>query len=187
MSPRPRCVCPSGHSRPAGTFREHQGRGTAALCGPCAKAGCTATRLSPQCPGLRHRSRYGVRKVAAPDVRGDLRAYGSKGEAVRGVLLAAMQRGGAIEDLQYQVRFELRLDGARVVFTGGVLIDVYIADFTYTETESRRHVVEDFKNGLITRDFLRKQRWMREAYGIDIRISGSTERWRRVKAVRRGR
>jgi len=140
--------------------------------------------MSYRCPFTKSKSRYGVRKVKAEGARGTMRAYGSAGEAARAAVLRLLEERGLIRDLCYQVPFQLRVNS--------VLIETYIADFTYTRTDDGVDVVEDFKNGLITGDYKRKRRWMKAAHGITIYESGRGTGTRArgsnpTKGVKRGR
>ena len=65
---------------------------------------------------------------------------------------------GFISDLKLQVGFEL--------ITDGILIEKYIADFTYIE--NGEYVVEDTK-GKKTSDYKRKRKWMKNILGIEIK------------------
>lgn len=101
------------------------------------------------------RSRYGVKRART----GDGRSYASKWERECAAKLRLLERAGKITDLQEQVRFHLRLNG--------VLIETYVADFTWTE--AGEPVVADAKAGLITIDYRRKRKWMKAHHGIEIR------------------
>lgn len=84
--------------------------------------------------------------------------FDSQREANRYCELKQLLRAGEITDLKLQVPFECRSEG--------VLIETYIADFTYLD-RAGNSVVEDAK-GCITATYRRKRRWMRELLGIVI-------------------
>lgn len=112
------------------------------------------------------KSRYGVKRV-----EGVLRSYPSASHAERDGVLTLAETAGAIRNLEREVKFEHRCNGT--------LIEAYYADFVYDELVRGEWVgvVEDSKNGLYTKDYLRKKRWMLAEHGIRIHESG--ERWHR--------
>lgn len=91
------------------------------------------------------------------------KAFGSEREFKRFLVLRAEQAAGLISGLRTQVRFHL-------YSAAGKKIETYIADSAYVR--NGRLVVEDVKSdgtrGLAS--FRRKQKWMRESYGIEIQV-----------------
>ena len=84
--------------------------------------------------------------------------FRSTKEGKRYIQLRFKQKMGFISDLKLQVGFEL--------ITDGILIEKYIADFTYIE--NGEYVVEDTK-GKKTSDYKRKRKWMKNVLGIEIK------------------
>lgn len=84
--------------------------------------------------------------------------FRSTKEGKRYIQLRFKQKMGFISDLKLQVVFEL--------ITDGILIEKYIADFTYIE--NGEYVVEDTK-GKKTSDYKRKRKWMKNILGIEIK------------------
>lgn len=85
--------------------------------------------------------------------------FDSRREARRWLELVRLQAAGAISDLRRQVRYPLRI--------GTFTVETYVADFAYSE--DGQTVVEDSKGGVLTREYLRKRRWMKAIYHIAIR------------------
>lgn len=69
--------------------------------------------------------------------------FDSKKEAERYTELAFLQRQGVIKDLQRQVPFELQASFKKGKRTYRAI--TYYADFVYTDTQTRRTIVEDTK------------------------------------------
>lgn len=86
------------------------------------------------------------------------REFSSKAEARRGEELRILERARAISDLQYQVKFVL-YRSPKISYT---------ADFQYIE--NGRVVVEDVK-GVLTRDTRTKIAWVREKFGVEVRLT----------------
>ena len=85
------------------------------------------------------------------------RWFPSKAEARRGEELHLLQRAGEITDLEYQVKFVLSI-APKVTIT---------LDFGYKE--NGQQVYEDVK-GFLTRDFRTKMAWLKEKFGIEVRL-----------------
>lgn len=85
--------------------------------------------------------------------------YASKHEATIAAKLQALERGGAIKDLKFQVPFTL-LEGK-----GKVRPIKYIADFTFIE--NGRWVVADAK-GYRTKEYRLKAKMMYLLLGIEV-------------------
>lgn len=103
-------------------------------------------------------SKYGNIKTRTSD--GIL--HDSIKEANRWCELKLLEKAGAIQDLQRQVKFELipKQDGERAVS--------YIADFVYTENGEK--VVEDTKSPATrTKEYILKRKMMLYFHGIRIR------------------
>ncbi len=86
------------------------------------------------------------------------REFASRMECVRGEELALMEKAGVIKYLEYQPKYIL-CDSPKVT---------YRADFKYIE--NRQVVVEDVK-GVLTRDTRTKLAWLRENFGIEVKLS----------------
>lgn len=122
------------------------------------------------------KSKYNSRKVSVDGIKFD-----SVKEARRYRELKFLEKGGEICNLRLQVPFELLPNqyecyerygkrGQRLK-DGKRLLErkcVYIADFTYTETKSRKYVVEDAK-GHRTPDYLIKRKLMLYIFKIKIK------------------
>ena len=94
--------------------------------------------------------------------------YASKLEARRANELALLERAGAIVGLQRQVPFEIVVNGHNICR--------YIADFTYTTTETGESVCEDCK-GMLTPEFRLKAKLMEAANGIVIQVWTGKPQW----------
>lgn len=108
----------------------------------------------------RYRSKYHSKKVTVDGVEFD-----SRKEAHRYTELLLLERAGAIQGLQRQVKFELipsqRYDGKVIERTCH-----YVADFVYQENGNT--VVEDTK-GFRTKDYIIKRKLMLYLCGIRIK------------------
>lgn len=91
----------------------------------------------------------------------ELGRFDSGEEYKRFLTLRLLERAGAIQDLQRQVRFSLD--------SGGIHISTYVADFVYMKDGAK--VVEDSK-GFITPEYRQKRRLMKEILGIEILETG---------------
>ena len=105
-------------------------------------------------------SKYHAKKVTYNGIEFD-----SKKEAKRYAELLLLERGGAISELQLQVKYELlpsqRIDGKvveRPVF--------YVADFVYKKDGET--IVEDTK-GVKTREYVIKRKLLLYIHGIRIK------------------
>lgn len=109
--------------------------------------------------GYRPPTKYGSRKITIDGI-----SFDSAKEARRYDELKTLERAGAIQDLQLQVKFELipsqRLDGKVVERPC-----TYLADFVYMENGKK--VVEDTK-GFRTKDYIIKRKLMLWVHGIQI-------------------
>jgi hypothetical protein len=85
--------------------------------------------------------------------------FASKREAGRYQELRLLERAKAIQGLQLQVRYPLKINDQ--------LICTYIADFTYLENGCQL-IVEDSK-GHLTREYKIKKKMMKALYQIEIR------------------
>lgn len=108
------------------------------------------------------------RKYRNKPVTVDGERYDSAAEQRRHGELKQLAMANQIRDIRRQVPFELHTwaDGQKVKLT------VYVADFTYRDTESGRLTVEDVK-GPERNDtplFKLKAKWMRVEHGIEIKI-----------------
>jgi hypothetical protein len=100
----------------------------------------------------RARSKYGNRKVVV-----DGEKFDSQKEAHRWGVLQLREKAKEIQNLDRQVRFDLRVNR--------VLICTYVADFTYEE--AGKSVVEDCK-GFRTEIYKIKKKMMKALRGIDL-------------------
>lgn len=125
----------------------------------CAKRGLTYSAA-----GKPNKNKYGNQKIVIDGVERD-----SLAESNRLEQLKILQRVGAIQNLQYQVKYELipKQQGEnrneRAV--------TYIADYVYDEVMpdgSLRQVVEDCK-GHKTKDYIIKRKLMLYIHGISIK------------------
>lgn len=109
--------------------------------------------------GHRPPTKYGSRKITIDGI-----SFDSAKEARRYDELKTLERAGAIQDLQLQVKFELipsqRLDGKVVERPC-----TYLADFVYMENGKK--IVEDTK-GFRTKDYIIKRKLMLWVHGIQI-------------------
>ena len=91
--------------------------------------------------------------------------FDSRWEAERWGQLKSMERAGAIDQLERQIKYELNVNGQKICS--------YIADYTYLlldEDGSSRFIVEDAK-GVLTPEFRLKKKLMLAIHGIDILLT----------------
>lgn len=120
------------------------------------------------------KSKYGSRKVTVDGV-----TYDSMKEYRRFKELSLLERAGAIQNLQRQVKYVL-IPAQRAFtneidkkgnFKKGKLLErecSYIADFVYVDMQTGRLTVEDTK-GFRTKDYIIKRKLMLWVYGIQVR------------------
>jgi len=95
----------------------------------------------------------------------DGKTFDSKGECTRYILLRMLETSGEIKDLRHHFPiYELN--------PGGEFSMKYEPDFTYTDIKTGKFIVEDFK-GILTVEFKKKMKLMKEVYGIEILITKS--------------
>ena len=104
--------------------------------------------------------------------------FDSKKEARRFAELSLLEKAGAIQDLQRQVKYVLipaqrepDTVGARGGIKKGKTIEkecAYIADFVYKDLTLNQTVVEDTK-GFKTKDYIIKRKLMLYVHGIRIK------------------
>lgn len=99
-------------------------------------------------------NKYGARRTYS-ELCG--RTFASKAEAEHGEELRLREMAGEIELLTYQPKFEL-CRKPKITIT---------LDFGYVENDD--YIYEDVK-GVLTRDFRTKLAWLKEKYGIDVRL-----------------
>lgn len=94
------------------------------------------------------------------------RWFQSKREAERAVELALMEKAGKIQDLEFQVRYRILVNGVKICD--------YVADFRYWEVTEHapgiytsRQVVEDSK-GYRTKEYKLKRKLMFAVHGIEV-------------------
>ena len=106
------------------------------------------------------RSKYYAKKVTRNGI-----TYDSKKECQRHSELLLLERAGAIQGLQTQVKYELipsqRIDGKVVERPVS-----YVADFVYQQ--DGKTVVEDTK-GFKTKEYILKRKLMLWVHGVQIR------------------
>lgn len=122
-------------------------------------------------------NKYGNMKIVV-----DGEVFDSRREFMRWQDLKFLERCGAISNLKRQVAFELipaqREKSTKVYKKGrkkgqpieGKVIEKavnYIADFVYTDSATRKEVVEDAK-GMRTKDYVIKRKLMLYIHGIKI-------------------
>ena len=92
--------------------------------------------------------------------------FDSKWEAERYGQLYAMEKAGAIKDLQRQVKYNIQVNDQKIC--------QYVADFVYQDMgldgESPQEIVEDAK-GVETPEFKIKKKLMKAVFGIEIKIT----------------
>lgn len=87
------------------------------------------------------------------------RWFASKVECIRGEELALLEKAGEIYQLEYQPKFIL-CENPKVTIT---------LDFQYLGDKGNIWVYEDVK-GILTRDFRTKLAWLKEKYGIEVKL-----------------
>tara|TARA_R110000787_G_scaffold189468_2_gene301106 strand:+ start:1702 stop:2055 length:354 start_codon:yes stop_codon:yes gene_type:complete len=110
--------------------------------------------------GYRKQNKYGAKKTQFMGY-----TFDSRWEAERWGQLTAMERAGAILDLERQIKYDIIVNDQKICR--------YIADFRYTQVEedgSETKIVEDAK-GVETADFKLKKKLMLAVHGIDIKLS----------------
>ena len=110
--------------------------------------------------GDRKQNKYGAKKTQFMGY-----TFDSRWEAERWGQLTAMERAGAIRDLDRQIKYDIIVNDQKIC--------MYIADFRYTQVEedgSETKIVEDAK-GVETADFKLKKKLMKACLGIEIYLS----------------
>lgn len=87
------------------------------------------------------------------------KTFDSMGEYKRAVYLMDCENQGIIQNLEYQIPYNIVINGFKVC--------KYVADFRYIK--NGQVVVEDFK-GMVTAIFKLKAKLVKACYGIDILI-----------------
>jgi hypothetical protein len=108
----------------------------------------------------RRPNKYFAKKTVAMGLKFD-----SRWEAERWGQLKSMERAGVVDQLERQVRYELKVNDVKICN--------YIADFTYLlieEDGTSRFIVEDAK-GVLTPEFKLKKKLMLAIHNIDILLS----------------
>ena len=102
------------------------------------------------------RGKYGNRKTVVDGI-----TFDSAKEAARWQELSMLERGNAIHDLEYQVKYPLVVNGVKIAS--------YVADFRYWQEETL--IVEDVKSEATrkNRAYRIKVKLMAACYGITIR------------------
>ena len=100
-----------------------------------------------------------VQKYGAIRTEVDGVVFASKAEAAHYLELKALQRAGAIRDLELQPRYPLTVNG--------VLCGTYVADFRHTDAASGELVITDVK-GVRTPVYRLKRKLMEAIYRIRI-------------------
>lgn len=101
-------------------------------------------------------NKYGARRTYS-ELCG--RFFSSKAEARRGEELKFLEMAGEIYRLEYQPKFVL-CEEPKVTIT---------LDFCYLADKGNQWAYEDVK-GVLTRDFRTKLAWLKEKWGIDVRL-----------------
>lgn len=126
---------------------------------------------------MRYNSKYYNIKTRTSDGL----VFDSTKEARRWEQLLMLQKAGKIASLQRQVKYELLpaqyetyerfSKKGKKLKDGHRLVErkvEYVADFTYTDTETGQNVVEDAK-GMRTKDYVIKRKLMFAVHGIRIK------------------
>jgi hypothetical protein len=94
------------------------------------------------------------------------RTFDSKAEAKRGEELALLELAGVIRGLAYQCPFRL-CEHPKITVT----VDfVYRVSGDTDEENGRYYFVHEDVKGVLTRDFRTKLAWLKEKYGIDVKL-----------------
>lgn len=94
--------------------------------------------------------------------------FHSKKESARYSQLKLYEKGGLIENLRLQVKYELI---PKLVINGKTERAIsYVADFVYYDTVNKCEVTEDVK-GMATDIFKLKYRLMKVIHNIDVKIT----------------
>lgn len=110
--------------------------------------------------GYRKNNKYGAIKTKFMGY-----TFDSRWESERWGQLTAMERAGAIRDLERQIKYDIIVNGEKIC--------KYIADFKYNQVEedgSQVEIVEDAK-GVETAEFKLKKKLMKAVHGIEIKLS----------------
>lgn len=114
----------------------------------------TGAKVTVQCG---KRPKYGNTPTTVAGIRFD-----SKGEAQRYGELRLLEAAGKVSELKCQVPFSIQVNGEKICD--------YVADFCFVEGGKR--VVEDWKAGVRTKDYVIKRRLLWAIYRIDVRETG---------------
>lgn len=111
------------------------------------------------------RNKFGAKKTTVNGVRFD-----SKWESERWAELQLLERAGKIVGLQRQIKFPLVVNGK--------LICTYIADFLWTDPETRETVVSDAKSpATLTPEFRIKMKLLEALHGLVVQIDMKKPLW----------
>ena len=111
------------------------------------------------------RNKFGAKKTTVGGLRFD-----SKWEATRWGQLELLQKAGKITGLQRQVKFPLMVNGH--------LVCTYIADFSWTDTETGERTVSDAKSpATLTPEFRIKAKLLEALHGIVVQIDMAKPVW----------
>jgi len=80
-------------------------------------------------------------------------------ESDRCGILRLLEKGGEIEELKFQPRYKLVVDGSPIC--------TYVADFSYIDARTRKCVIEDCK-GVLTPVYRLKKKLMKACHGLEI-------------------
>ena len=108
------------------------------------------------------RIQYHNRKTTLPTGK----TFDSQREALRYNELTVLAKAGYIADLKRQVKFTL-IPKQRLKSGKALRECAYVADFTYTDTRTGEHIVEDVK-GHRTPEYIIKKKLMLHLYGIEV-------------------
>jgi hypothetical protein len=111
------------------------------------------------------RPRSGHHKYGAVATTVDGIRFASKKESLRYLELKLLEKAGEIKGLVLQMPYDLHAFGA--TSPRDKLLGRYIADFSYVNTRTGRHVVEDVK-GFRTPLYRWKKKHVEAQYGIEI-------------------
>jgi len=88
------------------------------------------------------------------------RWFASKAEAKRANELCLLEKAGEISELSYQTKFVLSVK-PKITYT---------ADFKYKEHGTPDYYVYEDVKGVLTRDTRTKIAWVKEKYGIEVKL-----------------
>lgn len=136
-------------------------KGAAMSTGRLAREMARMVKLGKKTPQIGSVAKHGPTRAKYGNVKTvclQSHKHDSKKEAARCDALTVLWKGGVIDNLFQQPRYEIEVRGHKIC--------TYVADFSYFDNGQR--VVEDVKGGPLTAVYRIKKKLLKACHGIDI-------------------